>query len=240
MAAIAAAAGERVFLPARRFAAVALLGLPAQQLFTSDSASARIVAMSRHQAGNHAFTQLFSASTVSCMPSLGSHVASLAIALQVTVQYVAKLNRECPTIAILPSGTMQPGDLEMIDRVSTMESKMLLCKCQAVSRGQLVTCVSFTGYCTYAPTITTSLGSGAHPAATIAAQRSALSDIECTEPCSIGQAGGSRGQVTAQEVDAASQLIFKVCTQKDFFLLLAPEILQASFMAVQNHAQKNN
>ncbi|KAK9919122.1 hypothetical protein WJX75_009577 [Coccomyxa subellipsoidea] len=45
---------------------------------------------------------------------------------QVTVQYVAKLNRECPTIAILPS------------------------------------------------------------------------------------AGGSRGQVTAQEVDAASQLIFKV------------------------------
>lgn len=117
---------------------------------------------------------------------------------------------------------------------------MLLCKCQTTSRRQLVTCVSFTGYCTYAPTITTSLGSGAHPAATIAAQRSALSDVSCTEPCSTGQAGVSRGQVTAQEIDAASQLIFKVCTHKDSFLLLAPEILQAPFMAVQSHAQKNN
>ncbi len=47
---MAAAAGERVFLPAGRFAAVTLLGLPAQQLFTSDNTSARIIAMSRHQA----------------------------------------------------------------------------------------------------------------------------------------------------------------------------------------------
>lgn len=50
LAAVAAAAGERVWVPAARFTALTLLGLPAQQLFTTDNSSARIIALSRHQA----------------------------------------------------------------------------------------------------------------------------------------------------------------------------------------------
>ncbi|CAL8471325.1 g10867 [Coccomyxa elongata] len=135
LAAVAAAAGERVWVPTARFTALTLLGLPAQQLFTTDNSSARIIALSRHQ---------------------------------VTLQQLAKLNRERPTIAILPSG-----------------------------------------YCTYAPTST---AAAAASASTVAAGKSVQSDAGHVHACSSThpEASQTAGRVTAQEIEAASRLLFKV------------------------------
>jgi threonine dehydrogenase-like Zn-dependent dehydrogenase len=47
---VAAAVSEKVCVPAARFAAIQMLGLPAHQLFTTDPLATRIHAMLRHQA----------------------------------------------------------------------------------------------------------------------------------------------------------------------------------------------
>ncbi len=48
LAAIAAATGERVCVPAERWALLLMLGLPAERLFTTDTRAARIHAVLRH------------------------------------------------------------------------------------------------------------------------------------------------------------------------------------------------
>ena len=48
LAAIAATTGERVCVPAERWALLLLLGLPARRLFTTDTRAARIHAVLRH------------------------------------------------------------------------------------------------------------------------------------------------------------------------------------------------
>lgn len=105
LAAVAAAAGERVWVPAGRFTALTLLGLPAHQLFTTDNSSARILALSRHQA------RCFVSINIAVKHVTSTHMASMLTVLfktvvdvQVTLQHLAKLNRERPTIAVLPSG----------------------------------------------------------------------------------------------------------------------------------------
>lgn len=50
LAAVAAAVSERICVPASRFDAIRMLGLPAQQLFTTDPTATRIHAILRHQA----------------------------------------------------------------------------------------------------------------------------------------------------------------------------------------------
>ena len=52
LAAIAAATGERVCVPAERWALLLMLGLPAVRLFTTDTRGARIHAVLRHTVCN--------------------------------------------------------------------------------------------------------------------------------------------------------------------------------------------
>ena len=51
LAAVAAATGERVCVPAERWALLEMLGLPAARLFTTDTQAARIHAVLRHSVG---------------------------------------------------------------------------------------------------------------------------------------------------------------------------------------------
>ena len=51
LAAMAAATGERVCVPAERWALLEMLGLPAARLFTTDATAARIQAVLRHSVG---------------------------------------------------------------------------------------------------------------------------------------------------------------------------------------------
>ncbi len=51
LAAVAAASGERVCVPAERWALLEMLGLPAARLFTTDTQAARIHAVLRHSVG---------------------------------------------------------------------------------------------------------------------------------------------------------------------------------------------
>ena len=48
LAAVAAATGERVCVPAERWSLLLMLGLPAERLFTTDTRAARIHAVLRH------------------------------------------------------------------------------------------------------------------------------------------------------------------------------------------------
>ena len=48
LAAVAAATGERVWVPAERWALLGMLGLPTARLFTTDTTAARIHAVLRH------------------------------------------------------------------------------------------------------------------------------------------------------------------------------------------------
>ena len=48
---MAAATGERVCVPAERWALLEMLGLPAARLFTTDAQAARIHAVLRHSVG---------------------------------------------------------------------------------------------------------------------------------------------------------------------------------------------